>query len=69
MARRKLRVAADRRKRTLVVADEVWTRLGVEATRRGVDRSRAAEQLLAEALRHIVIQIRGRDSGQTEAAA
>ena len=69
MARRKLRLAIDRRKRTLVLADEVWTRLGVEAVRRGVDRSRAAELVLGEGLRHVVIQIRGRGDGSSESAA
>lgn len=50
---------AGRRKRTLCLSVETSIRLSVEAERRGIDRSACAELLLAEALRHIVIQVRG----------
>lgn len=69
MARRKASKPPMRRKRTLSLSVETSTRLSIEAERRGVDRSTAAEQLLAEALRHIVVSIRGRESGQAESAA
>lgn len=69
MARRPGGKAATRRKRTLSLSVETSTRLSIEAERRGVDRSTAAEQLLAASLRHIVISIRGRESGQDDAAA
>ncbi len=69
MSRRRTAKPPERRKLTLTLSSETSIRLGVEAGRRGCTRSQAAELLLSESLRHIVVQIRGRESGQTEAAA
>ncbi len=56
------------RKRTIALSHETSTRLGVEAERRRSTRSAVAEAILADGLRHIVVQIRTREPGQTEAA-
>ena len=69
MSKRRTIKPSERRKLTLTLSTETSIRLGVEAGRRGIDRSAAAELLLAEALRHIVISFRGRESGSSESAA
>jgi hypothetical protein len=58
MQRRRNAKPALRRKLTLTLSIETSIRLGVEAGRRGCTRSAAAELLLAEALKHIVVSIR-----------
>jgi hypothetical protein len=50
----------------LTLSVETSTRLGIEAERRGIDRSAAAEILLAQALRHIVVQIRASGAPETD---
>lgn len=69
MAKRRVGEPPRRRKRTLTLSVETSTRLSIEAERRGVDRSTAADQILAESLRHIVVSIRTREGGQSESAA
>ena len=57
------------RKRTITLSAETSTRLGIEAERRQCTRSKVAESILADGLRHIVVQIRGRESGQADPVA
>lgn len=68
MPRRPPKKAPNRGRHTVILTMETAIRLGVEAQRRGLDRSATAEAILAEGLRHIVISIRGQ-SGETESAA
>lgn len=56
------------RKRTITLSAETSTRLGVEAERRQSTRSAVAESILADGLRHIVVQIRSREPGKEDAA-
>jgi hypothetical protein len=52
------RKAAQREKCTLLLDPETSIKLGVAAHLRGLDRSTLVNELLAEALRHVVISIR-----------
>jgi hypothetical protein len=42
-------------------------KLGVEAARRGLDRSDTVNAILAEALKHIVISVRGQETSLVSA--
>lgn len=59
----------ERKKRTLVLSAATWQRLGAEADRRGVDRSRIAESILARELGHVRISFDGGPVGEGGAAA
>ncbi len=68
MPKRKVKQAPARGRHTIILTAATSMRLGVEAQRRGLDRSAAAEAILAENLGHIVISIRGQ-AGEAESAA
>jgi predicted transcriptional regulator len=68
MSRRKDVPPPAGRKRTIKLSAETSTRLGVEAERRRSTRSAVAEAILADGLRHIVVQIRTREPAQEDAA-
>jgi hypothetical protein len=68
-SRRKPAKPALYRKRTISLTAETSIRLSIEAERRGIDRSATAELLLAGALRHIVVQIRGTTEVSSRAGA
>lgn len=68
MSRRKEVPPPAARKRTISLSPETSTRLGIEAERRRATRSAVAESILAEGLRHIVVQIRTREATQDSAA-
>ena len=53
-----VRKAAPRDRHTLLLDPLLSMKLGVEAARRGLDRSDTVNHILAEALRHIVISVR-----------
>ena len=53
----------------MTLTTETSTRIGIEAERRGIDRSALIDLLCAEALKHIVVSIRHRDTGQVEEVA
>jgi hypothetical protein len=52
------RKTAPRDRHTLLLDPLLSMKLGVEAARRGLDRSDTVNHILAEALRHIVISVR-----------
>jgi hypothetical protein len=68
MSKRQTKKTPARRKHTIILTTETSMRLGIEAQRRGVDRSATTEAILADGLRHIVISIRGQ-SGETDPPA
>jgi len=57
------RKAGEREKCTLLLDADTSVKLSVAAHLRGLDRSTLVNQLLAEALRYVVISIRGQSSG------
>ena len=68
MPRRKSAKVRTHRKITLTLTAETDERLGIQARRANQTRSELAEDLLARCLRQIVVTIRGRDTGEDEAA-
>lgn len=63
------RKAAEREKCTLLLNADTSIKLSVAAHMQGVDRSTLVNQLLAEALRHVVISIRGQSTGSANEGA
>jgi hypothetical protein len=57
------RKAVEREKCTLLLDPDTSVKLSVAARLRGVDRSTLVNQLLTDALRYVVISIRGQSSG------
>jgi hypothetical protein len=61
--RRAARKADGRDKCTLLLDADTSRKLSVAASLRGLDRSELVNELLADALRYIVIQVRGQSTG------
>jgi hypothetical protein len=58
-----LRKASNREKCTLLLDRDTSVKLGVAAHLRGLDRSELVNEVLADALRYVVVSIRGQSSG------
>jgi hypothetical protein len=56
------RKAGNREKCTLLLQSDVSIKLSVAAHLRGLDRSELVNELLADALRYVVVSIRGQSS-------
>lgn len=63
------RKAATREKCTLLLQPDVSIKLSVAAHLRGLDRSELVNELLAEALRYVVVSIRGQSPVSASHAA
>ena len=63
------RKATPRDRCTLCLDPMLSMKLGIEAHRRGLDRSDTVNAILAEALRHIVISVREHSSDRLNPAA
>jgi hypothetical protein len=63
------RKAAQRDKCTLLLDADTSIKLSVAAALRGCDRSDLVNELLADALRHIVISVRGQSPSSASHAA
>jgi hypothetical protein len=63
------RKAGDRDKCTLLLDRDTSIKLGVAAHIRGIDRSDLVNELLAEALRYVVISLRGHSVDRQSSAA
>jgi hypothetical protein len=61
-AQQAARKAPERDKCTLLLSSDVSLKLTVAAHLRGLDRSELVNEVLAEALRHVVISLRGQSS-------
>jgi hypothetical protein len=61
-ARTDARKSAEREKCTLLLSPDTSIKLTVAAHLRGLDRSELVNELLNDALRHVVISIRGQSS-------
>jgi hypothetical protein len=62
------RKAAPRDRHTLLLDPLLSMKLGVEAARRGLDRSDTINLILTDALRHIVISVREHSSDRPSSA-
>jgi hypothetical protein len=62
------RKASNREKCTLLLQPDVSIKLSVAAHLRGLDRSELVNELLADALRYVVVSIRGQSSGSANHA-
>ena len=62
-----LRRTTPRDRCTLCLDPMLSMKLGIEAHRRGLDRSDTVNAILAEALKHIVISVRGQETSLVSA--
>jgi hypothetical protein len=62
-ARKAERKASEQQKCTLMLSPDTSIKLTVAAHLRGLDRSELVNELLNDALRHVVISIRGQSNG------
>jgi hypothetical protein len=62
------RKAGNREKCTLLLDRDTSIKLGVAAHLRGLDRSELVNELLAEALRYVVVSIRGQSTDRPSSA-
>jgi hypothetical protein len=60
------RKGADRVRCTLILSAETDLKLGVLAMLRGLDRSALADRILSEAVRSVVVSLRGSAAADTE---
>jgi hypothetical protein len=67
-AQQAARKPAERDKCTLLLSSDVSLKLTVAAHLRGLDRSELVNELLTEALRHVVISLRGQSSSSASHA-
>jgi hypothetical protein len=63
------RRAADREKCTLLLQSDLSLKLSVAAHLRGLDRSELVNELLTDALRYVVVSIRGQSPGSAAPTA
>lgn len=63
------RKTVQREKCTLLLDGDLSIKLSVAAHLRGVDRSTMVNQLLADALRHVIISIRGQSNDSASVAS
>jgi hypothetical protein len=63
------RKPADREKCTLLLHSDVSIKLSVAAHIRGLDRSELVNELLSDALRYVVVSIRGQSTGSARGDA
>ena len=64
-----IRKATGREKCTLLLQPDVSIKLSVAAHLRGLDRSELVNELLADALRYVVVSIRGQSTGSATSDA